>query len=108
MPACRSSPSCHPDTGTGSNMTEPGKVLMVVESCSSAGKSLLVAALCRIFARQGMRVALFKGKNLSNNAAVCADGSEIGRAQALQAEAAGIASTVTRSTWGRLLRTPPG
>lgn len=93
MPACRSNPSHHSDTGTGSNMTEPGKALMVVGSCSSAGKSLLVAALCRVFARQGMRVAPFKGQNLSNNAAVCADGSEIGRAQALQAEAAGIAPT---------------
>jgi len=72
-------------------MAEQGKTLMVVGSCSSAGKSLLVAALCRIFARQGIRVAPFKGQNLSNNAAVCADGSEIGRAQALQAEAAGIA-----------------
>jgi adenosylcobyric acid synthase len=74
-------------------MAEQGKTLMVVGSCSSAGKSLLVAALCRIFARQGIRVAPFKGQNLSNNAAVCADGSEIGRAQALQAEAAGIAPT---------------
>jgi adenosylcobyric acid synthase len=66
---------------------------MVVGSCSSAGKSLLVTALCRIFARQGVRVAPFKGQNLSNNASVCADGSEIGRAQALQAEAAEIAPT---------------
>jgi adenosylcobyric acid synthase len=74
-------------------MTERGKTLMVVGTCSSAGKSLLVAALCRIFARQGICVAPFKGQNLSNNAAVCADGSEIGRAQALQAEAAGIAPT---------------
>jgi adenosylcobyric acid synthase len=74
-------------------MKEPGKTLMVVGSCSSAGKSLLVTALCRIFARQGVHVAPFKGQNLSNNAAVCADGSEIGRAQALQAEAAGIAPT---------------
>jgi adenosylcobyric acid synthase len=74
-------------------MAEPGKTLMIVGSCSSAGKSLLVTALCRIFASQGIRVAPFKGQNLSNNAAVCADGSEIGRAQALQAEAAGTAPT---------------
>ncbi|MHB8070668.1 MAG: cobyric acid synthase [Candidatus Cryosericum sp.] len=74
-------------------MAKSGKTLMVVGSCSSAGKSLLVTALCRVFARQGIRVAPFKGQNLSNNAAVCADGSEIGRAQALQAEAAGIAPT---------------
>ena len=66
---------------------------MIVGSCSSAGKSLLVTALCRIFARQGVRVAPFKAQNLSNNAAVCPDGSEIGRAQAVQAEAAGITPT---------------
>jgi adenosylcobyric acid synthase len=70
------------------------KTLMVVGSSSSAGKSLLVAALCRIYARRGIRVAPFKAQNMSNNAAVCPDGSEIGRAQALQAAAAGLAPTV--------------
>jgi len=73
--------------------SQRGKTLMIVGSCSSAGKSLLVTALCRIFARQGLRVAPFKAQNLSNNAAVCPDGSEIGRAQAVQAEAAGIVPT---------------
>jgi adenosylcobyric acid synthase len=70
------------------------KVLMIQGSSSSAGKSLLVTALCRIYARHGIRVAPFKAQNMSNNAAVCADGSEIGRAQALQATAAKLEPTV--------------
>ena len=66
------------------------KAIMVQGTMSNAGKSLIVAGLCRIFARDGYKVAPFKGQNMALNSAVTQDGLEMGRAQVMQAEAAGI------------------
>ena len=74
-------------------MTRP-RALMIQGTGSDAGKSLVVAGLCRALHRRGIAVRPFKAQNMSNNAAVTPDGGEIGRAQALQARACGVEPTV--------------
>lgn len=67
--------------------------LLITGTSSDAGKSLVVTGLCRVLSRRGMAVAPYKAQNMSNHSMVCRDGTEIGRAQYLQAQAAGVEAT---------------
>jgi adenosylcobyric acid synthase len=66
------------------------KGILVAGTASEAGKSAVTAGICRWLARRGVKVAPFKAQNMSLNSVVTPDGAEIGRAQAMQAAAAGI------------------
>ncbi|MEG2096616.1 MAG: cobyric acid synthase, partial [Pseudoflavonifractor sp.] len=70
------------------------KAIMIQGTASNAGKSLVAAGLCRIFKQDGYRVAPFKSQNMALNSYITAEGLEMGRAQVMQAEAAGIAPSV--------------
>ena len=78
----------------GKTIRKKARPVMLQGTASHVGKSVLTAALCRILRQKGFKVAPFKAQNMALNSAVAVDGGEIGRAQAFQAEAAGILPTV--------------
>lgn len=93
----------HPSRAAGDNDISPAKTLAVLGTGSDVGKTTIVAGICRVLYRAGIRVAPFKAQNMSNNAApaLLPDDSgwgEIGTAQALQAEACGLIPRVMVSS----------
>ena len=75
-------------------MAKKAKAIMIQGTMSNSGKSFIAAALCRIFKQDGYSAAPFKSQNMALNSYITSDGLEMGRAQAMQAEAAGIEPSV--------------
>ena len=83
------------------------KVIMVQGTMSNSGKSFVTAGLCRVFKQDGYKVAPFKSQNMANNSYITKDGKEMGRAQAMQAEACDIEPRVYMNPIHRLCKPKP-